>query len=266
MFVLGKLFWLAADPANLLLLAATLGATLLFTRWHRAGRRCVAAAALSGLAVTLLPVGAWLVLPLESRFPPPVPLPPRVDGIVTLGGAVEQVVAAARGQVALTESAERLTAFVALARRYPEARLVYTGGSGRLLRRDLKETAVARMLFEEVGLDPARVQFEGESRNTYENARLALAAAAPRPGETWLLVTSAAHMPRAVGAFRRVGWPVVPYPVDYRTTGAIVAPGPLSFDGALEQVSAASREWVGLAAYRLLGRTDALFPGPRPAR
>jgi uncharacterized SAM-binding protein YcdF (DUF218 family) len=262
MFVLGKLFWLAADPANLLLLATTLGAALLFTRRHLAGRRCVAAAAVAGLAVTLLPVGGWLVLPLESRFPPPLPLPARVDGIVTLGGAVEQVVAAARGQVTLTDPAERLTAFVALARRYPEARLVYTGGSGRLVRQDLKETVVARTLFEEIGLDPARVRFEGESRNTYENARLALAAAAPRPGETWLLVTSAAHMPRAVGVFRRVGWPIVPYPVDYRTAGATLSPGPLSFGTALEQVSAASREWVALAAYRLLGRTDALFPGP----
>jgi uncharacterized SAM-binding protein YcdF (DUF218 family) len=262
LFVLSKLAWFALDPSNLLLGALVAGALLASTRWRRAGRRLVTLAAFSALAVTVVPVGLWLLVPLENRFPVPAQLPARADGIVTLGGAVDQVVTAARGQAALLEAAERLTTFVALARRYPEARLVYSGGSGLLTWRALRETAAGRMALEDVGLDTGRVVFEGESRNTYENALLSRELVRPKPGETWILITSAAHMPRSVGIFRKAGWPVVPYPVDFRTTGQLGLLGLVPFGERLEELSDAAREWVGLVAYRVMGRTDALFPAP----
>jgi uncharacterized SAM-binding protein YcdF (DUF218 family) len=262
MFVVSKLFWMAVDPANLLAGSVVAGALLLAAGRARIGRALVDAAAVATVLIMALPLGTWALRPLEGRFPPPAALPARVDGIVTLGGAVDQVVTAARGQVALVDAAERLTAFVALARRYPDARLLYTGGSGRLTHREHRETTPARMLLADLGLDPARVVFEGESRNTYENARLSQALVSPRPGETWLLVTSAAHMPRAVGIFRRAGWPVVPYPVDFRTTGGLDWPGSPLVAERLLMLSQAAREWAGLLAYRAMGRTDELFPGP----
>ncbi len=262
-FAASKLFWLAVNPGNLLLILLCAGVLLMGTRtWQRLGRRLVGVAAAAGLAVTVLPLGTWLALPLENRFPAPARLPERVDGIVVLGGAVDQLLTAARGQPALRADAERMTAFVALARRYPAARLVFTGGSGRLARQEIKETVAARLLFEELGLDVERVLFEDRSRNTYENAVYSYRLAAPRPQETWLLVTSAYHMPRAVGCFRRAGWRVVPYPVDFRTGGSYGYAPPLYFAEALEELGLAAHEWVGLAAYRLMGRTDRLLPGP----
>ena len=165
----------------------------------------------------MLPLHVWVQMPLEDRFPRPDPPPARVDGIVVLGGAVEQDLTEARGIPALNGAAERMTEPVALMRRYPDARLVFTGGQGALLHGGLTEADVARQLWTGMGVPPERMVFETASRNTHENAVLARALAKPRPGETWLLITSASHMPRSVGVFRQAGWTVVPWPVNYRT-------------------------------------------------
>jgi uncharacterized SAM-binding protein YcdF (DUF218 family) len=85
----------------------------------------------------------------------------------------------------------------------------------------------------------------------------------PQPGERWLLLTSAFHMPRAVAVFRAVGFPVEPYPVDWRTTGPadLFRPYPSVSEG-LRRTDVAVREWVGLLLYRLTGKTAELFPAP----
>lgn len=108
-----------------------------------------------------------------------------------------------------------------------------------------------------------RLILEERSRNTRENARFSAELANPKPGERWLLVTSAWHMPRAVGCFRRAGFPVTAYPVDYRTAGPRDATRFNTFasDGLLE-FDLAVKEWIGLVAYKLAGYTDAWMPGP----
>jgi uncharacterized SAM-binding protein YcdF (DUF218 family) len=127
-----------------------------------------------------------------------------------------------------------------------------------------KESDFAPGLMAELGIDPARVIFERDSRNTYENALYTKRLAEPGPDEVWLLVTSAFHMPRAVGVFRQAGWRVVPYPVDYQSGGLDHAG--LGFDlvGGLDLIDLAVHEWLGLGAYRAFGWTDALYPGPAP--
>ena len=259
-FFLSKLFWWIASPSNVLLALLCVGFLALLVGWRRWGMRLVGLATALAVFVTVLPVGAWLLGPLENRFPVPA-LPARVDGIVVLGGSINPVLSAARHQPILTDSAERLTAFVALARQYPDAKLLFTGGSASVVDTVDREADVARTVFEGVGLDVSRVTFERDSRNTYENAVMSKAVVQPQPGETWLLVTSAYHMPRAVGCFRVQGWPVIAYPVDYGT-----APGgnPATFSllGGLDGVHWALREWIGLGFYYLAGRTDRFLPGP----
>jgi len=264
-FWLSKLLWVAVNPGSLLLIFLVLGAVLTRTRWRRLGAWLVGLTTTAFLAIAVLPT-AWPIAVLEDRFPAVTTPPARVDGIVVLGGAGKLRVTERRGQVSLNEHAERMTAFVALARRYPDARLVFTGGSGSLRPGPLRETDLARRLFADLGLDPARVVFERESRNTYENAVNTKALVEPGPGETWLLVTSAMHMPRAVGVFRAVGWEVTPYPVDYVTTGDPPAlEWRFALDRGLRSLSVGTHEWLGLVAYYLMGRTPSLFPGPRPA-
>jgi uncharacterized SAM-binding protein YcdF (DUF218 family) len=261
LFVLSKLFWLVMRPATLALLVALFG---LVAVWR--GRRCGRWPILAGLgfyaALLLLPLHVLLEMPLENRFPRPAEPPARVDGIVVLGGAVEQDLTEGRGIPALNGAAERMTEPVALMRRYPDARLVFTGGQGALLHGGVTEADVARRLWTDLGVPPERMIFESASRNTHENAVMSRALAAPRPGETWLLVTSASHMPRSVGVFRRAGWQVVPWPVNYRTGSGFHAWFNAPFPARLGEFESSVREWIGLFAYRLLGRTDAVFPAP----
>lgn len=261
-FYASRLGWILLEPLNLLAVGVLAAAWLAWRGRQRALRRLLTVLAGVILGATLLPLGQALVVPLEQRFPPPPRLPDRVDGIVMLGGAQIPRLTARYGRPALNDAAERMTTFVALARAYPRARLVFTGGSGDPFRQDLTETETVRLFLQEQGIDPARVSFEARSRNTYENAVLTRMMVRPRPAETWLLVTSALHLPRAMGAFRAAGWRVQPVPCDYLTLPELDWAPSLTVAGSFRLLGLGVHEWLGLAVYYAAGRTDALFPGP----
>jgi uncharacterized SAM-binding protein YcdF (DUF218 family) len=253
---------LPVSPTFLLALLAALGALLLWTpRWH-GGRALVCLAVLGFALIAVLPVEQWALRPLEDRFPAPQ-LPEHVDGIVVLGGAIEADLSADRGQPALNQFADRMTEFVTLARRYPEARLAFTGGPLPGQPDGPREADAARELLAGLGIDGPRMLFEDRSTTTWENAVFTQAAIQPRQGEIWLLVTSAMHLPRAVGAFRAVGWETIPIPVGYKTYRATRGHRAHGLVEKLELLREAAHEWVGLAYYWLGGRSTALFPAPR---
>jgi uncharacterized SAM-binding protein YcdF (DUF218 family) len=262
-FLLAKTLGFFALPSNLLISLGLTGLVLMATRFARAGRKLAVAALLLLAIAGLSPLGNALILPLEERFPPWDASRGAPAGIISLGGAFDTVVSAARHEVALNEAAERLTVMAELVRRYPEAHVVFSGGSGRLIYGGATEAELAARLFESFGIPKQRVILEGKSRDTEENARFTKELVLPKPGERWLIVTSAHHMPRAVGSFRGAGFPVEAFPVDYRTRGAVDLLRPFATLGdGLRRTDTAVREWVGLAAYRLTGRTTELFPGP----
>jgi uncharacterized SAM-binding protein YcdF (DUF218 family) len=262
MFVVSKIAGFFAIPSNLIILMGLLGAVLLRTARARAGGRLVIASLVLLAIAGLSPLGNVLILPLEERFPAWDAARGAPDGVVVLGGAVTADVAAARNDMALNEAAERMTATVALARRYPDARIVFSGGDAGIVYSG-NESEAALRLFERLGLAAGRVTVEDQSRNTFENALFSKRIAAPKPGERWLLVTSAYHMPRAMGIFRAAGFAVEAYPVDWRTRGAqdALRPFPTLAEG-LRRTDVAVREWAGLVVYRLTGRSSELFPGP----
>lgn len=258
-FVLSKVLWPITAPGNVLVLLLVLALVLQWTSWRKFGRWLATLASLTLFAIAVLPVAQWMSAPLERRFTLPAKLPAKVDGIIVIGGALAPDITKDRGRPALTSSAERMTEFVALSRRFPAARLVFTGGNASLFPEGRStEAKAAELLLRELGVDTNRVVFEGRSRNTYENAAFSKDLVKPGANETWLMITSAAHMPRAVGCFRKVGWKVVPWPVDYHATARN------DFDLAhhLSAVDLSTKEWLGLVAYRLNGFTDALFPAP----
>jgi uncharacterized SAM-binding protein YcdF (DUF218 family) len=260
-FALSKVLGFFTSPANVILAAGLCGVLLVRTRFARTGWR-VASASLVALAIFgFSPAGNALIIPLEERFPAWDGSKGAPDGIVALGGAISTEVAVARREAALNEAAERITAVVELARRYPATRIIFSGGDPSLVGATEAQTAVE--LFERLGLASGRVVAEAKSRNTFENARFSKDLAMPKPGERWLLVTSAYHMPRAMGVFWRIGFPVEAYPVDWRTRGpedfAMLFP---NLPDGLSRTDTAVHEWVGLAVYWLTGRTSDLFPGP----
>jgi uncharacterized SAM-binding protein YcdF (DUF218 family) len=212
-------------------------------------------------ACLVLPVGSWAIRPLEDRFPAVINPPERVDGIVVLGGAIDDLTSQDRQTPILNAAANRLTSFVILANRYPAARLVFTGGSGDIDQGITSEAPFARTLLESLGLPPGRVLFEGASRTTWENAVEVGRLVQPKPGEVWVLLTSAAHMPRAVGVFRQAGWQVLAWPVGYRSRDTMSGWAP-SLGENFAVLDNAGHEWLGLLAYWLEGHTSALFPAP----
>jgi uncharacterized SAM-binding protein YcdF (DUF218 family) len=265
-FALSKILGFFALPTNALVFTGVVGVLLTPTRWGRGGRRLAALSLILLAVIAWSPVSRMLMISLEQRFPPWNPAAGAPDGIVILGGGADGRLSAARGVVVLREGAERLTVGVELARRYPDARLIFSGGSGYLMFPDATEAPFAREFMIEHGVRPERIENEGESRNTVENAVFSKRIANPKPGERWLLVTSAFHMPRSIGVFRKAGFPVEPYPVDWLTAGPddmwrLADSASLSF----RRFDIATREWVGLVVYWLTGRSSELFPGPRRA-
>ncbi|MHA7772465.1 YdcF family protein [Roseibium sp. M-1] len=262
--VLSKIGGFLILPSNFLIIMTLLGLLLAaMTRWRRTGRVLSWAGALGLAFCAYSPAANWLILPLEDRFPRPESLE-GYDGIIVLGGAVDTVVTGGRGDTALTMSAERITITARLAKLLPEAKVIHTGGQGIIVASQATEAEGAARLFEDFGIVPDRVILEDESLNTWQNAVYAKRLVDPRPDQKWLLVTSAYHMPRAMGVFEKAGWTgVTAYPVDYRTRG--IADRGLGFDGAskgLRRFDIAFREWLGLAVYGALGRSTAFFPGP----
>jgi uncharacterized SAM-binding protein YcdF (DUF218 family) len=261
-FILSKTASLPLVPSNLLLLIGLIGLALLLTRWRRAGQAVTAASLVLLLAIGFLPVGTLLMHVLENRFPPWDPARGPPDGIIVLGSAIDATLSQARGETALTDNAERVTVIAKLARVYPKARIAYSSGNASLFAGPAEADYVLPLL-ESFGVPASRVTLERRSRNTFENALFSKALLKPKPGERWLLVTSARHMPRAVGCFRRVGFPVEAYPVDWRTRPRWRFRLSTTFARGLWRTDRAAHEWLGLLAYWLTGRTSALLPGPR---
>ena len=260
-FLAVKLVSMVLAPSSFLVTLAAIG--LVLHRW-RPGRALLCLGVAGLVACWLLPVEVWAARPLEDRFPRVVTLPDQVDGVIVLGGAIEDLTSEDRGTPSLTGAADRLTTLMILARHYPQAKLVFTGGSGHVEQGISNEAKFVRILLAQLGMDVSRITFESQSRTTFENAALSLDLVHPQPGQVWLLVTSAIHMPRAVGVFRRAGWTVRPYPVGYRTRDHLTALQG-SLGDKLSLLDWAAHEWEGLLAYWLAGETSALFPAPVPS-
>lgn len=256
-FWLSKALWTFVDPANFLLLLALTGGALLWTGAARAGRVLICLVLAILLTIGVAPVGAAMLAVLEGQFPAGEE-PEGVDGVVLLGGAIDAASYYERRGSGYTTSIGRVIEAARLARRHPGARLLVAGGPE--LETGHSEAEATRALLVELGVAPQRIELETHSRNTFENAEFVKTLAKPKPDEHWLLVTSAFHMPRAMGCFRAVGFPVSAFPVDYRY-GAQTGLRFDLFDG-LSELKYALHEYTGLIVYRLSGKTQAFLPGP----
>ena len=250
-------------PTNFLIGVGLLGAILLATRWASLGRKLMVASVVLLAICGFSPLGKLLLYPLESRFPPWDAARGAPDGIIVLGGSIDADLSAAHGAAVVRSAADRIIAAAALAHRYPSARVIFSGGNPNLISNDAREADFAGAIFEGLGTSKARLMMERRSRNTQENAEFSKALAAPKSGERWLLVTSAYHMPRSIGLFRKAGVNVEADPVDWRVgqRAGLLAFSTIALDG-LGRTDVAIREWMGLVAYWATGKIDRLLPGP----
>lgn len=260
-FVISKLVENLLLPSNAVAIVALAGGLLLAFRWRRTGLALLSAAVMLLIVVGWGPLGRIALEALEDRFPRPA-VQGSVAGIIVLGGAVDIHISADRNTVATNDAGERFTAAAELARRYLEARILLSGGAGHLLPGNLQtESALGKDLLVRIGVSASRIEIEEQSRNTCENAFDSKAIAGPKVGEQWILVTSASHMPRAVACFRAAHFPVIPYPVDYRTDRTDLWQPSKSIADGLEDADLAAHEWTGLLIYHIVKSTE-LFPAP----
>ncbi len=270
-FYLAKVLWFLLQPSTLIALLIGYGAILIWTGWARWGRRFVTVGAILLLLAGLSPLGNALILPLENRFPrADLAAPPAPTGFILLGGAEDRLVGTARKAPTLNEAGERILETVILAQRFPQAKIAFTGGDAGMLYKSGSEAAGATELLTALGVPRERLILEAKARDTYENAvflkqelgKLGLLG----PEARWVLITSAYHMPRAIAAFRAAGFNVEAWPVDYRTRGEADLTRPFDkVSEGLRRVDTAMREWAGLFAYWLTGRSNVLFPAPQSA-
>lgn len=247
--------WWLLTPSSLVLLLLVLAYVAARARAGRLAGSLMFLPVLLLLALLLLPLDQYLAVGLENRYSAPVPLPASVDGILVLGGSVDWRETQDRGQLSLDAAGERMLAGLALARAYPDATLVFTGLFGDVLTEEWRGPSGAGLLFEPE-LRGRDVRYLGEARSTYEEALLAIEQLRPAPGATWLLVTSALHMPRAYLTFRTQGWTLVPYPVDYRTTERVSPRFEVRIGERLAALDRVVREWGAFLVYRSMGRID----------
>ena len=266
LFVISKVLGFLTQPSTLMWLLLVIGIVRAGrSSTQRSGLRMAAAAAALLAVGGLTPASTWLKVPLEERFPR-VEVPPgsrAFAGIIVLGGGEDGRASVLRDQLHINEAGERITEGAVLAFRLPDTRLIFTGGAAAILNEYPAGAQSVAKFWRAIGIDASRIAVEEHSRNTYENAILTRDLLRPKAGERYLLVTSAAHMPRSMGVFRKAGFDVAAYPVDYTTNfpaDAIDTFG--SIPAGLKRLDESMKEWVGLAAYWLMGRTSALFPGP----
>ena len=259
-FYISKLIWLIISPDSLLLILIILSLALLYIGKKKQAKQLLSLTTVLLITISFFPIGEWLLYPLESRFETNPNIDKNLTGIIVLSGAEDTEGSQIWNQVELGSAAERNLTFLSLARQYPKAKLIFTGGTGSLTKQEFKAADVAKKLFRQQGFDIKQITFERESRNTYENAIYSKKIMKPEKGENWLLITTAWHMPRSIGIFCKADWPVTPYPVDHETKKGQLLRVDFDLAGNLKTLKTGIKEWLGLFAYYLSGKTTSLLP------
>lgn len=261
-FVFSKIFWILASPLNFIGLLFICAGILKLVKKQKSASFFFASGIGLFLIFGLLPIGHNVLVFLETRYQKPAEMPRNVDGIIVLGGAFNPFMSQFTGDYTLNDNAERMTVFTALARQYPRAKLVFSGGSGDIRNPDRLEADDAKDFMKDMRIPENRVIFERESKNTDQNVRFSKALLKPKEGEKWIVVTSAFHMPRTMGIFEKNDWRVIPYPVDYKTTLQYqIFPSGFFINGNFALLHQAMRESIGILVYYMTGKSAFLLPG-----
>lgn len=266
-FIFSKLVWALLSPGNLLIFALILGTLLLVFKAYRAAKWVLVSNAVIAGLVLSYPIGDWFIQPLEQRFSQPTEWPVELDGIILLGGGEDLKRSLSWNTAEIGLAGDRYIAAKKLADLYPNLPIIFTGGSGSLqLQNTGKEAHIASQLLTDLGIDPARLIIESESRNTYENFHniqpIIHSLSSDKSSGRYLLITSAFHMPRSVGIARKFNINVVPYPVDFRSNRADLRRLDFDLFDHLKTLEPGWREWIGLTVYYWTNKTNQWFPEP----
>ncbi|MCD1266011.1 YdcF family protein [Shinella sp. AETb1-6] len=260
-FYISKIFWLVAQPLSLAFFLIVAGLLAGLLKWNRIRTLSSVLAALVLFLTLFTTTGAVLLQTLEDRIPRAALPEGGPACIITLGGGFEADVTTARGGYEMNQAGDRFVETLRLAREFPQARILISGGDGSLSGDFEGDAVIGSRFLAAFGIPETRLIREGGSRDTFENADYTQALLAENGLERCLLVTSAFHMPRSIGLFRKRGLEMLPWPTDFRTTGKASLGLDLTQPSVNSQLmTMAVREWIGLAFYSMAGRTSAFLP------
>lgn len=259
-FIVSKLGWAIISPGNLVVLLMTFATIMLLLNKVTLAKWIFIPLIIANWFVMAYPLTDSLLSPLESLFSKPIPLPQHIDGIIVLGGGEKFKQSLSWHTQELGDAGDRFIGAAILAKQFPDVPIIYSGGSNLLRpvqngQYGQNETNIAQMLLTAIGISKDRLIIESESRNTAENF-LFLKPKLPKLNGSYLLVTSAFHMPRAVGVARKLDINVIPYPVDYMTNNKQLRQWDFDYIGHLEILDLAWHEWLGLTVYYWMGKTS----------
>jgi uncharacterized SAM-binding protein YcdF (DUF218 family) len=253
-FVLSKILDVLLSPLAWAILLVGAG-LLLRERRPRASRGCLGGALAVLYLFSIEPVALGLWSSLEADPPKSAPREEPYDVVVLLGGLVEEGPTELHGLAMYNENVERLLVTRELLADGRAKKVLLSGGaaSGR-------SVIEARILADELarmGIARDRMVLEEISRNTRENAVEAKRIADREGWQSMVVVTSAFHMRRALGCFRKVGLSPDTLPVDFRTYRfELLRASFLPRTGALNTSAVAIRELFGRVVYRLQGYAE----------
>ena len=252
-FVLSKLLRFLIEPLNWVMAFLLIG---LIRRNTRLGRRLLAAGVVMAVFFTNplvlnLVTRAWEVDPVLFTA---IDVP--FDVGIVLGG-FSRVVERFPDRLHLNEHPNRFIHAIELYKAGKIRKILVTGGSAALVGEKRNDSEMVRQFLVKSGIPPLDILVEARSRNTHENAVLsAELLAETMPGARCLLITSAFHMRRAAGCFRKEGIQATPFATDLSedaidtwTPDAVIVPKARGF----EQWGMLVKEWVGMAVYKARG-------------
>ena len=198
---------------------------------------------------------------LERQYSVPEAMPEDIDGIIVLGGSFNSYLSEKTGRIAVNSNISRIVDFMALSKQYPNAKKVFSGGSGNILRPNRKEADDAKDFINMMGFDGDGFIYERESKNTYENAFFSKKLLQPKKGEQWIVITSSFHMPRTMAVFKQLDWEVIPYPTGMKTTGKYrLLQNSFNVVGNFFFLHKALKEIIGVGVYYITGKSALFFP------
>ena len=255
-FYLSKILWLIVNPFNIFIFITLFTMFLYFINFRRLSLIIYLINFIFIALISFLPIGSYLTYIIEKEFHTNTKIPERVDGILILGGATNPLLFKEFDQISLNGSAERLVESVMIIRKFEKAKVIFSGGSGIVNRSDLGHSQVAKLFYKKMGVDINKIFFEDKSRNTHENIIYSKKIAKPKKNENWLLITSAFHMKRALLIAEKNNWKLIPYAVDFKNIKDFKLTPNLNLLSNLNSFQSGLHEWLGLASYYLMGRTE----------
>ena len=255
-FYLSKIFWFFFNPFNLIIFIFIFGLFFYKLKKFFLAKSFYYLSIGFFLIFAVLPIGPYLTYLLEKDFHETNYYPDKLDGILILSGATNPFLTKEYDQINLGDGAERLLESYFLIKKFPNVKIIFSGGAAYLGYPEITDSSAAKKFYKDMGLDIRKIYFENKSRNTFENILLSKNYAKPKQNENWLLISSAFHLRRAMNVADKLDWNLIAYPTDFRQSKKFIFTFSVNLFYNLSQSNLAFREWLGLVYYYLSNKTS----------